>query len=120
MKRLLISLALVTLSLIAVRPALAQSDDGCTHNVATVASLWDCVHHAAHEGHIDNRGVTQSLLAKLEAAQAAVERGQSTVAINALQAFIREVQAQAGNHIVTEHAGHLVEHAQLVIQALSE
>lgn len=119
MKRLLVILTLVTLSLTAVQPALAQSGDGCIHE-ATIGSLLGCVQHTAHEGHIDNPGVTQSLLAKLEAAQAAVDRNQPAVAINILQAFIQEVQAQAGEHIVSEHAGHLVEHAQLVIQALSE
>ena len=120
MKLLLVILTLVTLSLTAVQPALAQSGDGCTHDSATIGSLQDCVQHAAQEGHIDNPGVTQNLLAKLEAAQAAVDRGQPAVAINILQAFIQEVQAQAGKHIVSEHAGHLVGHTQVVIQALSE
>jgi len=63
--------------------------------------------------------VANSLLAKLDAAQAAVDRGQTSVAINKLQAFINEVQAQAGKHIDSMHAQHMVMHAQLVIQALS-
>jgi hypothetical protein len=37
-----------------------------------------------------------------------------------LQAFIQNVEAQAGKHIVAEHAGHLVEHATMVIAALSQ
>lgn len=119
MKLLLVILTLVTLSLTAVQPVLAQSGDDCTHGT-TIASLQNCVQHAAHEGHIDNPGVTQSLLAKLETAQAAADRGQPAAAINTLQAFIQEVQAQAGKHIVPEHAGHLVGHTQVVIQTLSK
>jgi hypothetical protein len=43
---------------------------------------------------------------------------QTSVAINDLQAFIHEVQTQAGKHIDALHAQHMVIHAQLVIQAL--
>jgi hypothetical protein len=35
-----------------------------------------------------------------------------------LEAFVREVRAQAGKHILQEHAQHLLLHAQMVIQAL--
>ncbi len=62
--------------------------------------------------------MTNSLLAKLDAAQAAEDRGQTGTAINLLGAFIHEVQAQAGKHIEATHAEHMVMHAQMVIQAL--
>jgi hypothetical protein len=62
--------------------------------------------------------VTQSRLAKLDATQAAVDRHQPDVAVKVLGACIHEVEAQAGEHIEAEHAQHLVEHAQLVIQTL--
>ena len=123
MKQRLPVLALVTitalagLSLIATGTARAQATDQCALT-PTIASLTTCVEHAAQQGFIDNQGVTNSLLAKLDAARAALDRGQTSVAINDLQAFIYEVKAQAGKHIDALHAQHMVLHAQLVIQAL--
>ena len=96
----------------------AQTTDDCALT-PTIASLKTCVEHCAIQGIIDNQGVAYSLLAELDAAQAAFDRGQTSVAINDLQAFIHEVQAQAGKHIVSMHAQHMVMHAQLVIQALT-
>jgi hypothetical protein len=40
--------------------------------------------------------------------------------VNILQAFIQNVEAQAGKHIVAEHAEHLAMHATEVVTALSE
>ena len=124
MKRRLLVLALVTItalagiSLIATGAARAQTTDECTLT-PTIAALTTCVEHAASQGIIDNQGVTNSLLAKLDTAQAALDRGLTSVAINDLQAFINEVQAQAGKHIDAMHAQHMVMHAELVIQALT-
>lgn len=112
---LLVGLFLV--SVITATPALAQAADSCPHE-ATVSSLQVCVQHAAEQGFIDNRGVTRSLLAKVAAAQQAVDRGQPKDAISALQAFVQEAHAQAGRHIEPEHAEHLIAHAQLVIRRL--
>ncbi|HBY93080.1 MAG TPA: hypothetical protein DEP84_03800 [Chloroflexi bacterium] len=112
-----IALTLVLLSLVATGPAFAQMTDECPHT-PTVASLRECVQHAAGAGFIDNAGVAQSLLAQLDAAQAAVDRGQPAVAANILVAFIQELSAQAGQHIAAEHAVHLQLHAQHVIEAL--
>jgi uncharacterized protein (DUF362 family) len=112
-------LAVLALTLVAVPPALAQ-EGGCSHDETTVASLHHCVQHALAEGHIDNAGVAQSLLAKLNSAQAALERGQTKVAVNKLEAFIQEVAAQSGKHIVAEHAGHLLEHTRHVLEALED
>jgi len=117
MRVLLIALSLVALGLIAPLPARAQPMDDCPQ-VATIQSLRACVQHAADLGHIDNQGVTLSLLAELDAAQAALDRGQTGVAVKVLEAFVQEVGAQAGTHILQEHAEHLVMHAQAVIQAL--
>jgi hypothetical protein len=98
--------------------ARAQTTDDCALTPPTIASLTTCVEHCASQGLITSQGVANSLLAKLDAAQAAVDRGQTPVAINELQAFIHEVQAQAGKHIDSMHAQHMVMHAQLVNQAL--
>lgn len=110
-------LAVLALAWVAVSPVLAQ-EGGCSHDEATIESLHHCVQHALAEGHIDNAGVAQSLLAKLESAQAASDRSQTKVAINKLKAFMQEVAAQSGKHIVAEHASHLLEHAQRVLDAL--
>ena len=76
------------------------------------------VEHAVVTGAITNRGIATSLLAKLTAAQAALDRRQPTTAEHILGAFIREVQRQAGRHIEAGQARHMGEHARLVIAAL--
>ncbi len=117
MKKVIILLAVIVLSAFAGAAAPAHAQDSCSHE-PTVLSLRECVQHAAMEGHIDNAYLVQSLFAKLDAAQAALDRGQPAVAAQILQAFIYEVQAQAGVHIDAEHAAHMVMHAQEVIAAL--
>lgn len=114
----LMVMALAVANLLLAAPVLANDEHGCLHE-PTILAVRDCVVHAAHAGHIGNQGVTQSLLAKLDAAQAALDRSQTDVAINNLKAFVYAVQAQAGKHIVAEHAAHMAMHAQHVIDALS-
>lgn len=96
--------------------ALAQHDQMC--DMTTIASLHHCVMHAQEMGHIDNAGVANSLLKKLDAAQAAEDRGQITVAVKNLEAFIHAVEAQLGKHIDAVHGAHMIDHAQRVIAAL--
>lgn len=84
----------------------------------TVSALHHCVHHMAAQGLIDSPGVANSLLMKLEAAAAALDRGQVGVAVNQLEAFSYEVKAQAGRHIDTIHAAHLQDHARRVLATL--
>ncbi len=114
---LLMFVTLVGAGLLAPGTARAQTSDECDH-APTISSLRTCVQHAADQGFIDNQGVTNGLLAELDAAQAALDRGQTGTAINLLNTFIHEVQAQAGKHIKQTHAEDLVMHAQMVIQAL--
>jgi hypothetical protein len=114
----MIRLALVALLMISFAlpaPVAAQAEHECA---ITIAGLRECVQHAAEMGHITNRGITQSLLAKIDAAQAAADRGQPTVAISQLHAFIGEVGAQSGRFIIAEHAAHMIQHAEQVIDAL--
>ena len=59
-------------------------------------------------GDISNKGVFNSLLAKLEAAQAALGKGNATAAANKLEAFINELMAQGGKHITVEAAEALI------------
>jgi len=114
---LVLFVSLVGVGLLAPGTARAQTSDDCIH-APTISSLRTCVQHAADQGFIDNQGVTNSLLAKLDAAQTAQDRGQTGAAIKLLNSFIHVVQAQADKHIEQEHAQHLVMHAQLVIQAI--
>ena len=120
MKSLFMALIVMMLSLVIVSPALAQAEDVCpNHDTATIQALSQCVQHASTQDIINNPGITKSLLAKLDAAQAADDQGRPAVAVNILQAFANEVQAQAGKHIVPAvHAEHLLQHTQLVIGAL--
>ena len=116
-RSLSIALIVLALSMFGTSTALAEPASTCSMT-ATVQSLHDCVLHAQQIGTIDNAGIVASLLAKLDATQAALDRGQPHVAIQLLQAFIQEVEAQANAHIAQPHAGHLVLHAGIVIQAL--
>lgn len=95
----------------------AQAMDMCDH-VATIPSLRDCVETMATQDIITNQGVANSLLAELAAAQAAVNRGQSEVAVSDLKVLTREVLAQAGKSIAQPYANHLIQHAQMVFQVL--
>ena len=116
-------LAFITVAillLVAAVPIYAH-DDGhtCPHSGATITDLSNCVAHAGAMGHIDNAGVLQGLQAKLAAASRAYDRGQVSVAVNNLNAFINLVDAQAGKHIDAAHAAHMIHHAQRVIDALT-
>lgn len=114
-----VALLLAVISLAFPMRALASEEHGCTHE-PTVQALRGCVVHAANAGHIDSLNLTKSLLAQLDAAQAALDRGQTDVAVKNLLVFVQTVEAQAGKHIVAEHAAHLVGHAQEVVTALSQ
>jgi len=117
MKLLSIVLLVTVLSLALVGPAFAMEGE-CDHDPASIESLVHCIHHAQEMGHIANAGVGNALLAKLNAAQAAVDRGQPAVAINILNAFINQAQAQSGVHIDAMHTEHMIMHAEMVIAAL--
>ena len=109
---------MVMLSTYLVGSVQAQDDHMCPHHEATIAALKECVSHAYEMGHIDNYGVVRSLLHLLQTAQAALDRDQSDVSVKQLEAFINLVEAQDGVHILDGHAMHLIEHAQMVIDAL--
>lgn len=115
--RLVLVLIWSALALSLTSRAQASEEHDCG-DMSTVMSLHHCVHHAIEMGHISNAGVGNSLLAKTDAAQAAVDRRQPAVAVRILGAFINQVEAQAGVHIDAEHAGHMITHAEMVIDAL--
>lgn len=111
--------AFVGFNLLIPGTARAQTGDGCVHQ-PTIDSLEACVEHVASQGFINSKAVTHSLLAKLDAAEEAVDDDHTSQAIHLLRAFIHEVEAQSGKHIDPMHAEHLVMHARMVIQALED
>jgi len=118
MKRLLPILSIAAMLLLIAAPTFAAGNHTCDHSGATIESLRHCVKHAYEMDYITNKGVSNSLLAKVDAAQAAQNRGDTNATINLLRAFANEVNAQAGKHIASEHAGHLLEHTANVVAAL--
>ena len=65
-----------------------------------------------------HEGLRQSLLAKLNAALAALERGRVKTARNILNAFINEVKAQSGKKLTEEQADVLMDVALAVLGSL--
>jgi hypothetical protein len=121
MKRILFALVLVALSLAVVGPAFAQ--ETCDHGMhgvhePTIASLSNHVKHAREMNHIATDDLANSLLDKLNAAQAAQDRGQVKTAVNNVNAFINQVNAQSGKAIAADCADHLLMHAGHVVMAL--
>jgi hypothetical protein len=64
-------------------------------------------------------GIANSLDAKLNAALDSINRGNNKAAVNQLNAFINEVQAQTGKAIAQNQAQQLISSAQSIISALS-
>jgi len=65
------------------------------------------------------QGIERSLIAKLENGLEALMRGQRQVAINILNAFINEVEAQSGKGIAEPLANILIANAETMISRLS-
>ncbi|MCK4474680.1 hypothetical protein KAU30_02460, partial [Candidatus Bathyarchaeota archaeon] len=92
--------------------------------IATVGSLQDLVDFFFETGQIDppqskrHRGITNSLLAKLKAAENYIEDGEIDDAIGVLGAFINQLQAQSGKHVSEFAADILITDAQYVIDNL--
>ncbi len=83
-------------------------------------SLFADLESLFEEGQIDNRGILNSLLQKLEGAQAALDRGQAKAAMNKLEAFTNEVAAQDGAHIASDAADSLIMAAQWIASTLPD
>ena len=117
-RMLFLMLTVAALSQFGAMPAHAQ-DMGSGSCEPTIASLRMCVACCIDMGHIDDPGVGDSLLAKLDVAQHALDRGSPRVAVLLLTAFTYEVQAQAGKHVDADAASHLLMHAQMVIDKIN-
>jgi hypothetical protein len=90
---------------------------------ATIAGLVCAKHRLYDIGWIYGpgaQGIVNSLDAKLEAAQRAHDRGQRHTAVNILNAFVHEVEAQTGKHITEEAAVILIRGAQYITNRLTQ
>ena len=73
------------------------------------------------DGFIDNKGIANSLIAKLDAAKAQLESGNTKAAGNMLKAFINHVEAQHGKknkHIDEDTAHELIKDAETILAQL--
>lgn len=86
--------------------------------IATIESLQGTVERLCAENYIDKKGICNSLSQKLDSALAARNRGQFNAAVNKLQAFQNEINAQTGKAIQPEAARILLMDSNYVIQSL--
>ncbi len=108
-----------TLTVYAMDNAYNQSTASVTFSVtATLATLKATILHFFLDGKIDSAGVYNSLLAKLVQADKAYVKGNYALVRNVLNAFINEVRAQSGKHIMPDAAALLIADAQWVIDHL--
>ncbi len=88
----------------------------CTFELhGTTGSLMPSLQRACQEGSVDQHGICKSLMKKLEAAQAAHERGQHATEHNVLGAFTHELRAQGGKAVDPLRAEWLIAFAQDII-----
>ena len=87
--------------------------------VVTAQSIIDDVSQLIGTGDIKKAQLKNSLLAKLNAAAAAIARGNCTAASNNYQAFINEVTAQIGKGIDATAANIMIADAQYMIDHCS-
>jgi hypothetical protein len=83
--------------------------------IVTAASIENDVNQFLAAGAIKNSGLANSLLAKLNAGEAARARGQCSVAANHYESFINELQAQSGNGVDATAAAIMIGDAQYLI-----
>jgi hypothetical protein len=83
--------------------------------IVTPESIKDDVNEFLAMGAIRNRGLANSLLAKLNAAAVARARGNCDSADNRYEAFVNELQAQSGNGVDPAAAAIMIADAQYLI-----
>ena len=83
--------------------------------IVTADSIKDDVTQFLVAGAIKNKGLANSLLAKLNAAASARGRGECSTAANNYQAFINELNAQTGKGVDTNAATIMIADAQYLI-----
>lgn len=83
--------------------------------VVTPDSIKDDIQQFRRSGAINNHGIANSLLAKLDAAGFARSRGRCSIAANIYRAFINELQAQSGEHVDAAAAAIMIADARYLI-----
>lgn len=86
--------------------------------IATIESLIESVHYLAQNGAIDADNILKSLLRKLNEAKDGMLRDNSIVAINKLNDFIDQVNAQVGKHITAEAGALFIKDAEYVLNTI--
>jgi hypothetical protein len=81
----------------------------------TLDSLVASVQQYLGTGAISGEGIANSLLSKLDTVMARIADGKTGPAMNALRAFINEVQAQTGKAITPEAAAMLIADAEFLL-----
>ncbi|MFC1569055.1 hypothetical protein ACFL4L_02365 [bacterium] len=82
-----------------------------------LSNLIEYINTQSDEGNIDNSGVANSLIAKLETAQKQFKDEKPKQAVNALNAFLNELEAQQSRHISEEVYSYLKEKVEeLIVQ----
>jgi hypothetical protein len=103
--------------------AVDQAGNAASHPVnfqviATVGSLITTVNGFVADGRINDSNTANGLLAKLNDAQDAIDKGKNNVAVNKLREFIDQANGRAGRSITPDAAQLLVTDAQYVIGTL--
>lgn len=78
------------------------------------------IKQARQTNHITNQGIANSLNQKLENAKKQLEKGKTKQAMNMLNAFLNEVEAQKEKHLTSEAYALLKYNAEYLIQRLEE
>ena len=81
-------------------------------------NLRDSIERYLAEGEITSAGFANSLLSKIGAAEAAVDRGRTRAAESSLQAFIKTVNNQTGRMITPDAAAALITGAEALLATL--
>lgn len=87
---------------------------------AFLDTLVSYKHQALDLGWITNKGIANSLDKKLENARKQLEKGKVKQAINMLNAFLNEVEAQKDKHLTSEAYALLKFNVEYLIQKLEE
>ena len=87
---------------------------------AFLDTLISYKHEAFARGWIDNQGIVNSLDAKLDNVKKHLEKQKTKQAINVLNAFINQVEAQNGKHLTSEAYALLKFNAKFLIEQLSQ
>jgi hypothetical protein len=85
----------------------------------TIEDLIAYINEAYKTGSVNNKGIANSLISKLETARAQLDKGKSKQAINALEAFLNELEAQRGKHVNIDAYEYLRENVMSIIEQIS-